>query len=58
MPFIARILSDKNGGMIATALFKQFIKVLDIFFGKSIIQPLIKDKDLIIVEPFPIYIEA
>ena len=28
MPFIHRILSDKDGGMIPAALFKQLIEVL------------------------------
>ena len=36
MPFIDRILSDKDGGMIPAALFKQLIEVLGIFFGKNV----------------------
>ena len=55
MPFIDRILSNKDGGMIPTALFKQLIEVLGIFFGKFVIQPLIKDKELIVADPFPVF---
>ncbi len=55
MPFIDRILSDKDGGMIPAALFKQLIEVLGVFFGKFVIKPLIKDKELIVADPFPVF---
>lgn len=48
MPFIHGILPHKDGGIISAALFKQFIEVLGILFRKFIIQPFIKDKDLIV----------
>lgn len=54
MPFIDRILPDEDGGMIPAALFKQFIEVLGVFFGKFVIKPLIKDKYLIVANPFPV----
>ncbi len=55
VPFIDRILSDKDGGIIPAALFKQLIEVLGIPFGKFIIKPLIKAKNLIDVNPFPVF---
>ena len=54
MPFIHRILSDKDGGMIPAALFKQFIEVLGVFFGKFVIKPLIKNKEKLRTLPNPI----
>ena len=55
MPFTDRILSGKDGGIIPAALFKQLIEVLGIPFGKFIIKPLIKDKNLIAADPFPVF---
>ncbi len=56
VPFIHRILPDKDGGIVSAALFKQFIEVLGIFFGKFIVQPFIKDKDLIVADSFPVFL--
>ena len=58
MPFVYRILSDKDGGIISAALFKQFIEVLGIFFRKFVIQPFIKDKDLIVANPFLYFVSS
>ena len=55
MPFIHRILSGKDDGMIPAALFTQFIEVLGVFFGKFVVKPLIKNKDLIFADPFPVF---
>ncbi len=52
VPFIHGILPDKNGGIVSAALLKQFIEVLGILFRKFVIQPFIKDKDLIVADSF------
>ena len=41
--------------MIPAALFKQLIEVLGVFFGKFVIKPLIKNKDVIVANPFPVF---
>jgi hypothetical protein len=41
--------------MIPAALSKQLIEVLSVFSGKLVIKPLIKDKGLIVANPFPAF---
>ena len=55
MPFIYRILPDKDCGIVPAPLLGQFIKILGIFFRKFIIQPFVKDKYVIVANPFSVF---
>lgn len=55
MPFIYRILPDKDCGIVPAPLLEQFIKILGIFFRKFIIQPFVKNKYLIVANPFSVF---
>lgn len=56
MLFSYRILFNKDRGIVPAPLLKQFIKILAVLFRKFIIKPFVKDKDLIVVNPFPAFL--